>query len=96
MQAQIVTACKYFFVLGVLEGLIKLMGGFISGTIYQGLKKSVSRQVIRVIKIIVFEFTHFFKFQNIVNLNSFQYKLEGYSTTYSQTGAVSVPGLKCL
>lgn len=72
------------------------MGGFISGTVYQGLKKSVSRQAIRVIKIIVFEFTHFFKFQNIVNLNSFQYKLEGYSTTHSQTGAVSVPGLKCL
>ena len=51
------------------------MGGFISGTVYQGLKKSVSRQAIRVIKIIFFEFTHFFKFQNIVNLNSFQYKL---------------------
>ena len=88
------TACKYFFVLGVLEGLIN--GGLY---IWDGLsrtQKSVSRQAIRVIKIIVFEFTHFFKFQNIVNLNSFQYKLEGYSTTHSQTGAVSVPGLKCL
>lgn len=46
MQAQIVTACKYFFVLGVLEGLIN--GGLYiwDGFNYHGLKKSVSRQAI--------------------------------------------------